>query len=666
MSTPESSHNNLIFVEFPEHIKEALKFRNIFSAGNTKIVALTPHVQHYFENIGEQYVCLEDYFNSEKDKHFNIKKRKWLSKLVLCIDSFFITKLKEFDIPIPLGSICYYHFNYLINSYIIRLHALSYINVAEKPTAVYIFPSSEDTSNNNSGLEFYEYHHSIWKQIITIYFNLKNIKAVELESSTIPKYASLTQKPTNIHELKSPVYLRVLVRLERLIRRISEGIGNGLAKSAISSNRGKNLVLLLSTTYALKYVHPILKQNFEVSTLTWNSLKRKYNGVELANKCDCLSENVISIKDQNQNCFKISFEQFYENSDEIKEALSWNGIDLHHELRPRFKTFFNHVIPDIFNKYFFAREILEKHNPKIVISDSPAIDNRIIAYAARKKGIPSINIHHGAMSGILENSEHDLLTYWNEIEPYNYLLAFGSANTKYFSKIFNDYKRFVSTGSPKLDKLKQMSISLFWKKMLLRSLGLTPSKPVIVYLPTAMDGNLLRPNINRMSNRYYRIQRRLIEEFKKHPEIQFVIKLIPPNSVDFMTPALQLIYEEKIENCRVMYSGWYTHLLTIADMFIIDMPLTGFLEMCTTRQPILVLGYELPWKWAPGIVDKIRKRVEYSEDIDNFITIIRRYIRERSFGPLEPCDDIILELAGTYLNDGLSAKRMESFILEKM
>jgi hypothetical protein len=56
------------------------------------------------------------------------------------------------------------------------------------------------------------------------------------------------------------------------------------------------------------------------------------------------------------------------------------------------------------------------------------------------------------------------------------------------------------------------------------------------------------------------------------------------------------------------------------------------------------------------------ERVEYSDDLDEFLDLLRTFINEDRFGAVES-DNTLLKLFGTHLDDGKSAQRAHDFIV---
>ena len=101
-------------------------------------------------------------------------------------------------------------------------------------------------------------------------------------------------------------------------------------------------------------------------------------------------------------------------------------------------------------------------------------------------------------------------------------------------------------------------------------------------------------------------------------------------------------------------------------MFILDVPSTSLLEALTTDRPIILCGYRFPWAWSPNdwhpsILDMWQERVQYEENLREFLDLVRNNLSDGTFKSVNS-EDKMLKLFGTYLDDGNSVERTYSFL----
>lgn len=160
------------------------------------------------------------------------------------------------------------------------------------------------------------------------------------------------------------------------------------------------------------------------------------------------------------------------------------------------------------------------------------------------------------------------------------------------------------------------------------------------------------------------MQRRLVGAFNEFPEIQFVLKL-PDGPLYPFSPIADLVRDRQLKNC-VVITDPLTSVLPMADLFVTDTPTTAFLEILATQRPVLFCGYQMakPWapdRWDPSRLEMWQERVAYSDDLEEFLELLRSYLREERFEPVSS-QDTLLKLFGTHLDDGKSVERAHAFL----
>ena len=193
-----------------------------------------------------------------------------------------------------------------------------------------------------------------------------------------------------------------------------------------------------------------------------------------------------------------------------------------------------------------------------------------------------------------------------------------------------------------------------------------PDKKTVVYVPTSMDGTIrAAPYRARSPGRMFDLERRIVETLAEFQSINSVVKLPRPVR-EPCSPIAEFIRDRQWKHINVVTDPFQT-VLPAADLFVTDYPSTSFLEMLTTDRPILVCGAELPQKfnretWHPAVLDMWKERVAYADDLDEFLGLLRTYLREERFEPVHS-KNTLLKLFGTHIDDGKSAERAYEFIL---
>ena len=256
---------------------------------------------------------------------------------------------------------------------------------------------------------------------------------------------------------------------------------------------------------------------------------------------------------------------------------------------------------------------------------------------------------------------------WDRIElrPTDYLLTFGEGDVRYFNGLRTTDVTVLPIGSAALDGLRVQARSRSTRDAAHRRLGLDPTKPTVMYVPTTMDGNIrTAPFRSRAPSRQFGLEKSIVEAFREFPDLQFVVKL--PFSRFYPTSPIAQVVERLNRQNVIVSIEPFASVIGAADLFVTDYPSTSFLEMLTTDRPILFCGHELSWPWAPGVwhpsvLDIYKERVAYAEGMEEFRDLLRTYLEERRFGPVRS-QDSLLKLFGTHLDDGESAERAYTFL----
>ena len=101
-------------------------------------------------------------------------------------------------------------------------------------------------------------------------------------------------------------------------------------------------------------------------------------------------------------------------------------------------------------------------------------------------------------------------------------------------------------------------------------------------------------------------------------------------------------------------------MLLDADVIVIDSASTVLVEAVATDRKVLLFNRIFPFT-VQGLAS-IRKRVGYSEDLDEFLGMLEDTLDRQDFDAGGP-DEEFLCLYGTHLNDGDSVGRAAEFVL---
>jgi hypothetical protein len=457
------------------------------------------------------------------------------------------------------------------------------------------------------------------------------------------------------------------------VRSLRDGVakarqaGRRLLPSPAQSGRsGLPIVLALENSYSLGHLLQYVEAHNSFRVLHWDGgVQSPFRGGHSANHKNGYTQGSLLP----EHILKEQGDRLWEAArvlPEMRKLLHFSGVDCFPAMERRLRRFFESDVPEIARVYLEARSLLQAKRPVAVLAATMGNYGRqAVAAAARKEGVPFVVYQHGASGGHDKlESGLSLVPDHNDHRAADYVLVFGEGDFRYKEKRGEVRAKSVPVGSAALDHLKKSGYSTT-RETLLRRYGLHPGKRTVMYVPTSMDGSIrAAPYRSRSPSRMFRMEQRIAEVFSEFPETQFVLKL-PASPYYPCSPIAQLVRDRRLENC-VVITAPFTSVIPAADLFVSDYSSTSFLEMLTTDRPILFCGYGLPWprnpaNWPPSVLEMWQERVAYADDLEEFLELLRTYLREGRFQPVQS-SNTLLKLFGTHVDDGRSAERAHAFL----
>jgi len=668
---PSVEKHSIVFVELPDQIKKGLTRIDKDSDSRSTLVALTPQVEHELNKLARPYRLPEAYHTEDDINEVGRQDSINLQKLSNFVDSFFHEKwdlLKETEIrPAYLN---WYYLKNLINTISIRAFILKQILDAEQPSKIFYFGTQREAISR----DLFFRRESCWSLVIPLVAASLGIHCESLgensDPSSLNSYKAIRKSGYQSHlkhairELAGPtkmVHLRKAISAYRNIRqRFSKYLST--AESLTVAPSGLPTVLSLGRSSNVEHVLGVIESQNSLDFLRWDGPNIQKNGGYFSH-----GVSITQLQDHSKNIWKE-----IETDPKFRRFFSFWDVDCFPAVERRMQRFIEIDVPEMLQVYHRARAVLASHNPKAVLAGGMGdYSNHVIALAANKEEVPFVVYQHGSNRGYVQMESQDLAEpaeFFNErmeMVPADYMLVFGEGDVAFTARSNRGNTSVVPVGSAVLDSAKKY-VANTDRKRLQDTWGLSDEKRTVLYVPPIASVNpRIAPYHSRSPSVLFHMQLKLLEVFREFPETQFIVKL-HPSTQDSCSVIAQVISERGPDNCVAIMEP-LTSLLPLADLFIADHPSTAFLEMLTTDRPILFCGYENPWpfcpgKWHPSVLDMWNERVEYSDDLDEFLDLLRTFINEDRFGAVES-DNTLLKLFGTHLDDGKSAQRAHDFIV---
>jgi hypothetical protein len=279
-----------------------------------------------------------------------------------------------------------------------------------------------------------------------------------------------------------------------------------------------------------------------------------------------------------------------------------------------------------------------------------------VARAAREASVPVIVYQHGGAYGYSHSYAHEITA----LKWADYFLAYGDAVAAYFNEKRADagsqvYARSIPVGSARLDAIGRAVVSR-------RESRSMPRPPRVVYVCHRRTGRNRRiPYCDYDSNRYWQWQKQIVEVFRRHPEVEFIVRPFPSNQ--WFNPIVDYLRALDLHNCRVETRRAFSSLVGETDLFLLDFDGTSMLEALITDKPIIVFAEQESTWFRPPALDLLEKRVVYARSLEDYLRHIEEALSKQVWK--EPVtSDEFLRAHGTHLNGGKSAERAARAITE--
>lgn len=634
------------------------------------VLALTPEVHYALEKAGVQAKQPEDY-HTEKEIHFlGMAQLAVVDRLCGLVDEATFSEVEAFRArDIRLGRLLWYELKNLLNSVAVRTLIMARILDVEKPNAVRYFLTMDEEVPTS--LQFV--NESIWSRVIPVVCKAKHTIA---EAVSPPESQYMISGPAargadgkgstpgrNSGAASSSHRFSQVIRLLRSgLNRVKRGIA---VQGPFRPGKQGQTLLTLTTAYSLSHLIEEADNTKQFRVLLFNP-RRPWSTQWLLPITPAVSTRaVLPLPDGVGGRLDAASRRLRANAI-LEELLTISGVPYIEAVENRLHRLFSTVAPEVFYTYSQTEQVLRENSPAVMVAATMNLHERVAFLAARAGGVPTVVFQHGATAAnALMETQSNFVRSEIDFRWSDYVFTFGEGDTRFFQKFAPGMARPISVGSPALDRLRQLRLSEGDRSKAMRRLGLDPKRPAVFYVPTSMDGNTRPiPTRNRSPARMFQIERAIADVASEHPGIQFVVKL---HSVGATSPIERYIEDRHYTNCKVV-RGKFQGMVHLADALIVDMPGLVFLEMLTTDRPILFCGHELPQKfnsekWHPSILPMWKERVLYAEHLDEFLEMLRDFLRKGEFAPVKSSDEM-LRLFGTHLDDGRSAERALAILME--
>ncbi|MBM3949523.1 MAG: hypothetical protein FJ312_09890 [SAR202 cluster bacterium] len=623
--------------------------------GAVSIVALNPPVHYWLERQGIAAKRPEDYYTEDDLEAFGFALLDVIEQVSTVVDEAILRHAEGFRAhDLKVGSLLWYELKLLINSVAVPFFITEKVIASEKPGRVFYFGTNPESVPSFLGYV----EESPWSHAIPVVCNTMEVQCAEQISVGSQGHAkTMLQQASQGPKRRLPNQATGISAVGRL-RSVLARVMSAQSWTTQSTPRNGHLPVLvtLSTGYSMKHVVDLLRESHEMEV------------VRLSPRTPAVVQSLVPTRKSNPldavvaSSYKAQLTDVWESTrvdERLKRLLTFSGGSFAGVVEKRLGHVFSHVAPDMFRIAVQTEETVRRLRPAAMVATTMLYPERVAMHTARRLGIPTVVYLHGATGGVVLMETHgNFIKYHTDLLWSDWAFTFGEGDSQYYRRYYPDAAKPVSVGSAELDELRMRTVSNREKQEGRKSLGLDSDIPTIFYVPTSMDGHLRPiPARGRSPSLMFEIERAIADVCGQFSHFQFVFKL---HAAHMESAIVEYIEDKGYSNCKVTRQP-FRGILPLADTFITDFPSTAFLEMLTTDRPILFCGHELPQKfnpekWHPSILPMWKERVLYAEQLDEFLEMLRDFLRKGDFTPVKSSDEM-LRLFGTHLDDGRSAER---------
>lgn len=603
----------IAFIEKIEQIDQLFEKFSITEIG--RIIALTPQVEYALERRGLAFRRPEDYYDENELEEFGIANFKRVEEFCKLFDKrcqahdrfFRINELR------PAWS-NFYYLKVLFDAVTIRLFALKAILDEELPERVIFYATARKEID---ALLLWDEAESIYSPLIDFVCRHRKIVATCLkQESSFTVHHRRRAFLEYVRHVEKIWFRRLKNELQRgdswffdLLHVWTQGRRSvaGLCKLIWSARktpaRGAKPVLFCSTSHSFYWWIQYLLRRREFVCWLWREGKsaRRLSGGPKTVAAARLKEAKAA---PNSRLW-----QNVAHDRELLDFFLYDELNWFPLVEERLRYYAVHGVWQARQIFEQACNVLDQIKPRAVLfTKMNELWAKTVARAAETRNIPVVAALHGAVG-----ANHLPVHAYSDFLDADWNFVFGEGVAAYVRKRYSNDCRPVVTGTPMLeDFARQAPARASW----CRKLGLDPKRKIVVYVLTGYDGNHRYISYRTPSDStLFRIQRRIITVFKHHPEIQFVIKG-HEGGADSRSIIVDLLRNEAMSNCSFIDAHPFSQMIHLADLFIVDHPLTSLLQMCMVDTPIYIFNNLL--RWEDGALQMLGKRAEIYRDLQKF------------------------------------------------
>ena len=644
----------IAFVSTPEELKYLLSDEKQKKLGSIHFICMMPSAEYAARTTHVCFSAQEDFYDSSEfmrntseegfthceqmAQYIDSQLNEWFNDV--CSKNFFSSITFVFYLKMFYDTIFRYVF--ISKSIIEKLHPTRIVCFIDKRTYHYL------------NLDFYIGDRL--SKVLGIFQHIYDFELIVLISPTIE--CSITRSSNqnkNILRKKLTVLLKKIAHIE-MEQDYSGESKNPSIKNILSQiiqsyiyklNENKNLPIVCtgrSSTLA----------QLNEYTRGWKEIGGEIQSiVSSMDKYDDF--NIDYDKNSFLKIFNMSHEHinsFWDELQKQKNFLSffeYENINFFEAIKPWFELYIKKVFPQC----VLASDAIEKKLKKknVLAFLTPSIHEKTdlsTILACTRLDIKTCVIQHGAMGHL----KLPVIKYTDYINV-DYTYVYGSATADFFNKefIIDSEKKMacpIPTGNPLLQRL-------YFEQRNKTKKSINSSIKNVLYIDTHFTHEFYYYGWNCYPSIWYsHLQQKMVDVFKKTPNVNFYMKLYPGENTP-LNPLRNHVADNNITNVTFLDPNEkMSSSIDLADLFIIDFPTTSLLNCLCTNKPIIVYYNPQFLRMSETAQQLLQKRTMLCSDEEEFMKTIEDFCISDNWSDIKtPNDDFLI-------NYGLNAKDIDA------
>jgi hypothetical protein len=621
---------DLILLENESQVRDCEKrFKKL---EDTRIVALSPFAMYELDKRKLQHRIIEDFYGQERFYRLGIANFKKVEQLCNILDRHIFEAnplIKEKGLrPSFFG---FYSLKILYDALSLRVFQLSSMFGAEKPKRVFVYATEKYPFGLSASAPYvaFDNRESVYSRLLSL-----GGWGPEIEPLSSP-HQTLTEGSQAQPQLKN--------KLKSLVLRYP------ILSGFFADVKRRGLLESLKGAFGPPGASPILLFG---GGYNWNECEEEFRKrgigpmIRMRDDIEYWAE-----QDRNEGRGADCLLQGLSADKEFRNLFIQNNVDFFPLAEERLRFLIERTVPACLKAYSFTSEMLKRRRIKAMLASTfitPTVHSA--ATAAHNNDIPVVSWQHGNYGQF----DHPIIVYNDIMEPDTHFVFGEGVAEKYKGQAKKHKTRIIPMGSTSLDSLRDAKP----KAPIAKPQG----KKTVLYVTTNFYQNNLYTSFYPpfSDNLFWRTQKAILDTLAKHEDYAVIVKTYE-NPIYMETPLRAYAKEMGFGNCRfVRDECWFTDLLPLADVIVIDFPSTTLLESLTTSKPIFVCTAHLR-------IDKpaeriLKRRAFCYSNIERFTRTLDRYLTTGASEKTDLDDREFLKMYGTHIDDGKSAARAADYV----